>query len=246
MNVEPRHFLRTLYDRAVQRALPAHAMQACLPPVPARGRTLVLGAGKAGGAMAAAVDALWPADAPLSGLVVTRYDHVPPAYRASPGRIEVVEAAHPVPDEAGRAAAARILELTQGLGADDLVLCLISGGGSSLLSLPAPGLTLEDKQAVNQALLRSGAAIDEMNTVRKHLSAIKGGRLAALCAPARVVTLLISDVPGDDPQVIASGPTVPDASTCADALAILQRSGIAVPSKPPSPATRSLPVTTSA
>jgi hydroxypyruvate reductase len=228
---DPRAFLRTLYDAAVQRALPAHNTAAFLPapPDPARGRTLVLGAGKAGGAMAAAVDALWPAGAPLTGLVVTRYDHVPPAYRAQPGRIEVVEASHPVPDAAGQRAALRIVELTRGLTADDLVLCLVSGGGSALLSLPAPGLTLADKQAVNKALLASGAAIDEMNCVRKHLSAIKGGRLAAMCAPARVVTLLISDVPGDAPEVIASGPTVPDASTCADALAILRRYRIELP-----------------
>lgn len=225
---DPPGLLRALYAAAVARALPADVIAAHLPPLP-RGRTLVLGAGKAGGAMAAAVDALWPADAPLSGLVVTRYDHVPPAYRARPGRIEVVEARHPVPDEAGRQAAQRIVDLTRGLTEHDLVLCLISGGGSALLSLPAPGLAFEDKQAINSALLKSGAAIDEMNTVRKHLSAIKGGRLAALCAPARVLTLLISDVPGDDPSVIASGPTVPDASTCADALAILARYGIVVP-----------------
>ncbi|WP_348751728.1 glycerate kinase [uncultured Aquincola sp.] len=225
---DPRGFLRALYDAAVQRALPMHTTQAFLPPPP-KGRTVVIGAGKAGGAMAQAVDALWPADAPLSGLVVTRYDHVPPAYKARPGRIEVVEAAHPVPDEAGRRAAGRIYELAQGLTADDLVLCLISGGGSALLSMPAEGITLEEKQAINKALLKSGAAIDEMNCVRKHLSAIKGGRLAALCAPAQVVTLLISDVPGDEPAVIASGPTVPDPSTCADALAILQRYGIEVP-----------------
>ena len=225
---DPRGFLRALYDAAVQRALPMHTTQAFLPPPP-KGRTVVIGAGKAGGAMAQAVDALWPADAPLSGLVVTRYDHVPPAYKAQPGRIEVVEAAHPVPDEAGRRAAGRIHELAQGLTADDLVLCLISGGGSALLSMPAEGITLEEKQAINKALLKSGAAIDEMNCVRKHLSAIKGGRLAALCAPAQVVTLLISDVPGDEPAVIASGPTVPDPSTCADALAILQRYGIEVP-----------------
>jgi hydroxypyruvate reductase len=230
----PRGFLRALYDAAVQRALPAHDTAAFLPPPPditgpRRGRTLVLGAGKAGGAMAAAVDALWPAQAPLSGLVITRYDHVPPAYKAHPGRIEVVEAAHPVPDEAGLRAAERIAALARGLTPHDLVLCLISGGGSALLSLPAPGLTLADKQAVNKALLKSGAAIDEMNCVRKHLSAIKGGRLAAMCAPARVVTLLISDVPGDAPEVIASGPTVPDPSTCADALAILRRYGIAMP-----------------
>ena len=228
---DPRAFLRALYDAAVRRALPAEVIGRYLPvpPDPARGRTLVLGAGKAGGAMAAAVDARWPADAPLSGLVVTRYGHVPPAAAAGPGRIEIVEAAHPVPDAAGRAAAQRIAALARGLTADDLVLCLISGGGSALLSLPAPGLSLEDKQAINQALLRSGAAIDEMNTVRKHLSAIKGGRLAVQCAPARVVSLLISDVPGDDPQVIASGPTVADSTTCADALAICRRHGIALP-----------------
>jgi len=229
--IEPRALLLAMYDAAVQRALPAHNIAAFLPapPDPKKGRTLVLGAGKAGGAMAAAVDALWPAHAPLSGLVVTRYEHVPPAYRARPGRIEVVEARHPVPDEAGARAAQRIAELTRGLTADDLVLCLISGGGSALLALPAPGLTLADKQAVNQALLKSGAAIDEMNCVRKHLSAIKGGRLAAMCAPARVVTLLISDVPGDAPEVIASGPTVADASTCADALALCKRYGIELP-----------------
>lgn len=227
-HTDPRGFLRALYDAAVARALPAENTAAWLP-APPKGRTVVLGAGKAGGAMAAAVDALWPKDAPLSGLVVTRYDHVPPAYRARPGRIEVVEAAHPVPDEAGQRAAQRIAQLAQGLTADDLVLCLISGGGSALLSLPAPGLTLEQKQGINKALLKSGAAIDEMNCVRKHLSAIKGGRLAARCAPARVVTLLISDVPGDAPEIIASGPTVPDPSTCADALAILSRYGIPLP-----------------
>ena len=227
-SIDPRALLGELYRSAVARALPLQVIGAHLP-APPRGRTVVLGAGKAGGAMAEAVARLWPADAPLSGLVVTRYHHVPPDYRARPGRIEVVEAAHPVPDEAGRRAAARIAELTQGLTPDDLVLCLISGGGSALLSMPAPGLTLEDKQAINKALLESGAAIDEMNCVRKHLSAIKGGRLAARCAPARVLTLLISDVPGDSPEVIASGPTVPDASTCADALAICRRYGIQLP-----------------
>jgi len=225
---DPRGFLRALYDAAVARALPAGQVDRFLPPPP-KGRTVVVGAGKAGGAMAAAVDAAWPHDAPMSGLVVTRYGHVPPAYRAAPGRIEVVEASHPVPDDAGRAAAGRIVQLVQGLGPDDLVLCLVSGGGSALLSMPAPGLTLQDKQAVNKALLASGAAIDEMNCVRKHLSGIKGGQLAARCAPARVVTLLISDVPGDAPEVIASGPTVPDSTTCADALAILERYGIALP-----------------
>ena len=232
MSPDPRTLLLALYDAAVQRALPAHNTAAFLPPPP-KGRTVVLGAGKAGGAMAAAVDALWPAHAPISGLVVTRYAHVPPAYKAvlqkNAGRIEVVEAAHPVPDEAGQRAAARIAQMTRGLTADDLVLCLISGGGSALLSMPAPGLTLADKQAINKALLKSGAAIDEMNCVRQHLSALKGGRLAAMCAPARVVTLLISDVPGDAPEVIASGPTVPDTSTCADALAICRRYAIDLP-----------------
>jgi hydroxypyruvate reductase len=227
-HTDPRGFLRALYDAAVSRALPGDVTAPYLP-TPPTGRTVVVGAGKAGGAMAQAVDRLWPADAPMSGLVVTRYDHVPPDYKANPGRIEVVEAAHPVPDEAGRVAARRIAEMVQGLTADDLVLCLISGGGSSLLAMPADGLTLEDKQAVNKALLHSGAAIDEMNCVRKHLSAIKGGRLARLCAPARVVTLLISDVPGDAPEVIASGPSVPDPSTCADALAIIKRYGITIP-----------------
>jgi hydroxypyruvate reductase len=228
---KPRDLLLALYEAAVRRALPANNTAAFLPrpPDPAKGRTLALGAGKAGGAMAAAVDALWPAQAPLSGLVITRYDHVPPAYRARPGRIEVVEAAHPVPDDAGRRATERIVGLTRGLTGDDLVLCLISGGGSSLLSMPAAGLSLADKQAVNKALLKSGAAIDEMNCVRKHLSAIKGGRLAAMCSPAKLVTLLISDVPGDSPEVIASGPTVADATTCAEALAICQRYGIELP-----------------
>ena len=225
---DPQAFLRALFDAAVERAQPAHSLAPFLP-APPRGRTVVVGAGKAGGAMAAAVEALWPADAPLSGLVVTRYGHVPPGYLSQPRRIELIEAAHPVPDAAGQQAAARIAQQVQGLGPDDLVLALISGGGSALLAQPAAGLTLADKQAINQALLRSGAAIDEMNCVRKHLSAVKGGRLAQLAAPARVVTLLISDVPGDDPAVIASGPTVPDASTCQDALAICRRYGIALP-----------------
>jgi hydroxypyruvate reductase len=227
-HADPRAFLRSLYAAAVQRALPGHVTADFLPPPP-KGRTLVLGAGKAGGAMAAAVDRLWPRDAPLSGLVITRYAHVPPAEPGAPGRIEVVEAAHPVPDEAGRRAAERMLALTDGLTADDLVLALVSGGASALLSLPDPRLSFSGKQAINRALLNSGAAIDEMNCVRKHLSAIKGGRLAARCAPARVVSLLISDVPGDDPAVIGSGPTVADASTCADALAILDRYRIEVP-----------------
>jgi glycerate 2-kinase len=232
---QPREFLESLYRAAVHQALPAHALAAHLPPPPTRpgARTLVLGAGKAGGAMAQALEAAWPSDAPLEGLVVTRYGHVPPrSPDAGPTRIEVVEAAHPVPDAAGLEAARRMLTLTQGLTADDLVICLISGGGSALLTLPAQwaggGVSLEDKQRINRELLASGATIGEINCVRKHLSAIKGGRLAAACAPAHVVTLLISDVPGDDPAVIASGPTVPDPTTCAQALLILQRYGIAV------------------
>ena len=225
---DPTAFLRALFAAAVARAQPAHTL-APLLPAPPRGRTVVVGAGKAGGAMAAAVEALWPADAPLSGLVVTRYGHVPPVACAHPRRIEVLEAAHPVPDAAGLQAAGRIAQMVRGLGPEDLVLALISGGGSALLAQPAPGLSLADKQAVNQALLRSGAAIDEMNCVRKHLSALKGGRLAQLAAPARVVTLLISDEPGDDPAVIASGPTVPDPTTCAQALAICERYRIALP-----------------
>ena len=228
MSAQPQVFLRQLYDAAVLRALPLHNTAAYLPPPP-KGRTVVLGAGKAGGAMAQAVEALWPADKPLSGLVVTRYHHIPPRPDGLPVRIEVVEASHPVPDAAGLAAAERILELTQGLTEDDLVLFLISGGGSALLTLPAEGLTLEDKQRINRDLLNSGANIGEMNCVRKHLSRIKGGRLAAACTPAQVVTLTISDVPGDDPSVIASGPTVADRSTCADAWAILQRYKIQVP-----------------
>ncbi|HEX7439663.1 MAG TPA: glycerate kinase [Caldimonas sp.] len=229
---DPRGFLRALFDAAVAQAVPGAGAKVFLPHPP-KGRTLVLGAGKAGGSMAAAVEALWPADAPMSGLVVTRYDYVPPDFkvlqRDGRARIEVVEAAHPVPDEAGRQAAARIAELARGLTADDLVLCLISGGASALLAMPAEGISLAEKQAINKALLRSGAAIGEMNCVRKHLSSIKGGRLAALCAPARVVTLLISDVPGDAPEVIGSGPTVPDPSTCAQALAILGRYAIEIP-----------------
>ena len=227
-STEPVRFLRALFDVAVARAQPQHVMASVLPPPP-KGRTLVLGAGKAAGAMAAALDALWPKHAPLAGLVVTRYGYVPPELRMRDGRIEVVEAAHPVPDAAGQAAAARMLELAGSLTKDDLVIALISGGGSALLALPAEGLSLADKQGINRALLLSGATITEMNCVRKHLSAIKGGRLAAACAPAPVLSLLLSDVPGDDPAVIASGPTVPDPTTCADALALLDRYAIDVP-----------------
>jgi hydroxypyruvate reductase len=225
---DPRAFLRALYDCAVERAMPARVMAGHLP-APPKGRTVVIGGGKASGAMAAALDALWPAAAPLSGLVLTRYHHTPPAYAARPGRIRVLEAAHPVPDEAGRQGALAMLETVRGLTTDDLVIALVSGGGSALLSLPVAGLSFEDKQQVNRALLASGASIEEMNCVRKHLSAIKGGRLAAACAPAPVLTLLISDVPGDVPEVIASGPTLPDPTTCADALAIIDRYRIALP-----------------
>ena len=219
--------LRSLFDAAIASAQPA----LCLPPhlptpdMLGSGRLIVIGAGKASAEMARVVEAHWagPPDR-LEGLVVTRYGHAAPCQR-----IRIVEASHPVPDAAGLAAAQEMLQLVQGLQADDLVLCLISGGGSSLLPLPAPGLTLGHKQDLNRALLASGATISEMNCVRRHLSAIKGGRLAAASHPARVLTLLISDVPGDDPVNIASGPTVADASTCADALAIVHRHGIDLP-----------------
>lgn len=219
MTTNPTDLLRQMFDVAVAAAQPAVAIPAHLPEPP-KGKTLVIGAGKASAAMAKALEDSWPEHLrdQLSGLVVTRYD-----YAVECQYLEIVEAAHPVPDAAGEQAAKRILSLVQNLSADDLVICLISGGGSSLLSLPAPGLTLEDKQAVNKALLKSGATISEMNCVRKHLSSIKGGRLAAACAPAKVVSLLISDVPGDDPAVIASGPTVPDPTSFADALAILEK-----------------------
>ncbi|MBC7456570.1 MAG: glycerate kinase [Massilia sp.] len=217
----PRILMRQMFDAAVEAAQSSH----CLPPhlpAPPRGRTLVIGAGKASAEMARVVEQHWAGA--LSGLVVTRYGYSVPCER-----IEIVEAAHPVPDAAGLAAARRILDLVTGLSADDLVICLISGGGSSLLVLPDDALDLADKQDINRALLKSGATISEMNCVRRHLSAIKGGRLAAACHPAKVVTLLISDVPGDDPADVASGPTVADPSTCSDALAILRRYAIAVP-----------------
>lgn len=213
--------LRSLFDAAIAAAQPADIVARHLPERPA-GRTIVLGAGKASAAMAAAVEAAW--DGPIEGLVVTRYGHAAPCTR-----IEIVEAAHPVPDEAGRAAAARMLEMARAAGPDDLVLCLISGGGSALMALPAEGIAFADKQAVNAALLRSGADIAQMNTVRRHLSAIKGGRLAAAAYPARVVSLIISDVPGDDPAAIASGPTVADPTSFADAEAILARFRIDAP-----------------
>ena len=213
-----------MLDAAIASAQPALRIPAFLPTAQelGKGRLIVIGAGKASAAMARAVEDHW--SGPLSGLVVTRYGYAVPCQR-----IEIAEAAHPVPDAAGLHAAERILQLVQGLHAEDMVLCLISGGGSALLPLPLPGITLADKQAVNRALLASGATISEMNCVRRHLSAIKGGRLAAACYPARVYTLLISDVPGDQPVDIASGPTVADAATCADALAILQRYQLDVP-----------------
>jgi glycerate 2-kinase len=216
-----RALLLRMFHAAIASAQPA----LCIPPhlpAPPRGRLIVVGAGKASAAMARAVEQHWPG--PLGGLVVTRYGYAVPCER-----IEILEAAHPVPDAAGMHAAQRMLERVGGLNEDDLVLCLISGGGSALLPLPAPGLTLDQKQTVSRELLRSGATISEMNCVRRHLSAIKGGRLAAACHPARVLTLLISDVPGDRPIDIASGPTVADPTTCADALAIVQRYGIDLP-----------------
>jgi hydroxypyruvate reductase len=216
--------LRAIFDAAVAAADPRAVLAAQLPEKP-RGRCVVVGAGKSAAAMAAALEAAWP-DVPLAGVVVTRYGHAVPTRR-----VRVIEAAHPVPDANGEAAARAVLDAVRGLGPDDLVLALISGGGSALLALPAPGLTLADKQAVSRALLASGATIHEMNAVRKHLSAIKGGRLAAAAAPARVVTLAISDVPGDDPAVIGSGPTVPDPTTLAEASDVLTRFRI----EPPAP-----------
>jgi glycerate 2-kinase len=216
--------LRRMFDAAVTSAQPALRVPQHLPRPDeiGAGRLVVIGAGKASAAMAQAVEQNW--SGPLSGLVVTRH-----GYGAPCERIEVVEAAHPVPDEAGRRAAQRMLDVVRDLQPQDVVLCLISGGGSALLPLPLPGLTLADKQAVNRVMLASGATIGEMNCVRRHLSAIKGGRLAAACHPARVVTLLMSDVPGDRPLDIASGPTVADPTTCAGALDIVRRHELALP-----------------
>ena len=223
--IEPKQLLRQMFDAAVAAAQASH----CLPPhlhdlchpLP-RGRTIVIGAGKASAEMARVVERHWPG--PLAGLVVTRYGYAVPCER-----IGIMESAHPVPDQASVLAAQRILALVADLSPDDLVICLVSGGGSSLMVLPGDGVSLQDKQDINRALLKSGATIGEMNCVRRHLSAIKGGRLAAACHPARLVTLLISDVPGDDPADIASGPTSADRTTCADALAILQRYQVALP-----------------
>jgi hydroxypyruvate reductase len=218
---DPRELLQRMFLAAVASAQPALCVPRFIPHAPA-GRIVVIGAGKASAAMARAVEDCYPSR--LEGIVVTRYGYAQPCER-----IEIVEAAHPVPDEAGLSASTRMLELVSGLTQDDLALCLISGGGSSLLTLPADGLTLDDKQSINRGLLKCGATIAEINCVRRHLSAIKGGRLAAACHPARVVNLIISDVPGDDPANIASGPTVADATTCSDALAILRRYAVDVP-----------------
>ncbi|WP_077036647.1 glycerate kinase [Pelomonas sp. KK5] len=218
---DPRALLRSMFDAAVAAAQPALCLPAHLPQPP-KGKTVVIGAGKASAAMAQAMEKHWPGA--IDGVVVTRYGYEVPCER-----IEIIQAAHPVPDAASEQASKRLFDKVSGLTEDDLVIALISGGGSSLLVAPAQGLTLADKQAVNKALLASGATISEMNCVRRHLSDIKGGRLAAACHPARLVTLLISDVPGDDPVDIASGPTVGDPSTCADALAIIDRYGIAIP-----------------
>jgi hydroxypyruvate reductase len=221
---DPRALLTRMFRAAVDAASPSLCVPPNLPPAP-RGRTVVVGAGKAAAAMAQAVEAHWPAEAPLTGLVVTRYHHGVGVLK----RIEVVEASHPVPDEAGEVAARRMLDMVRGLTPDDMVLCLMSGGASALLALPAPGVQLAHKKAISRALLHSGAAIGEMNCVRKHLSAIKGGRLAQACMPAQLVTLMISDVPGDDPSVIGSGPTVADTSTLAQARDVLARYGIPAP-----------------
>ena len=221
----PRTLLRQMFDAAVAAAQPALCLSAHLP-LPPKGRTLVIGAGKASAAMARAFEDLWTAQnrSPIEGLVVTRYGYQVPCQH-----IEIIQAAHPVPDAAGQQAASRIREVVSGLTADDLVVALISGGGSALLVAPGAGLTLQDKQTVNASLLASGATISEMNCVRRHLSGIKGGRLAAACYPAQLLTLLISDVPGDSPRDIASGPTVGDCTTCTDALAIAERYQIALP-----------------
>jgi hydroxypyruvate reductase len=224
LKINPQALLRSMFDAAIASAQPARCLAAHLPSPDSLqgGRLIVVGAGKASAEMARVVEAHW--DGPMTGLVVTRHGHAVPCEH-----IEIVEAAHPVPDAAGLAAAQRTLALVQGLTEKDLVLCLISGGGSALWPLPLDGVTLQDKQTVARSLLKSGATISEMNCVRRHLSAIKGGRLAAACYPARVLTLLISDVPGDAPFNIASGPTVADTSTCADALTIARRYGIDLP-----------------
>jgi glycerate 2-kinase len=211
----PRQFLRALFDAAVESASPHHCMTKWLPPRPA-GRTVVVGAGKAAASMARQLEESWPG--PIQGIVIVPYGH-----SVTCASIEVVEAAHPVPDESGVAASRKILDAVAGLAPDDTVVCLLSGGGSSLLCVPVDGVSLAEKQAINSQLLRSGAAIHEINTVRRKLSAIKGGRLAAACAPARVITLAISDVPGNDISIIASGPTIEDSSSFVDALETIDR-----------------------
>jgi glycerate 2-kinase len=216
-----RAFLRLMFDAAVGAAMPAQCVAQNLPAKP-KGRTLVVGTGKASAAMAQALERSW--DGPLAGLIVTRYGHAVPCQC-----IEIVEAAHPVPDDAGTKGARRMLDMMRGLTRDDLVIALISGGGSALLSLPAEGISVADKRAVNRALLKCGAPIADMNCVRKHLSAIKGGRLAAAAYPARVVSLVISDVPGDDLAAVGSGPTVADPTTFAEARAIIAKYGIDAP-----------------
>ncbi len=218
---EPRDFLRALADAAIAAAAPGIRVPAVLPTAPSR--AIVVGAGKASAAMAKAVEDAWP-DTALSGVVVTRY-----GYEVACERIEIVAAAHPVPDAAGREAAIRVVEAARATGSDDLVLALISGGGSALLTAPAGEISFEDKQDVNRILLRSGADITEMNTIRKHISLVKGGRLAEAAYPAKLLTVLISDVPGDDPAVIASGPTVPDPSTFDEALRIVEKYGMDLP-----------------
>lgn len=217
----PRGFLDGLFRAAVAAADPREALKGALPPAPA-GRTVVVGAGKGAAQMAAAFEDLW--EAPYEGVVVTRYGYACPTRR-----IEVLEAAHPVPDPAGLLASERLLSAVSGLGPDDLVIALVCGGGSALLPAPPDGLSLDDEIAVNEALLASGAPISEMNAVRKHLSRIKGGRLAAAAAPARVVSLVVSDIPGDNPALVASGPTVPDPASQDEALAIIARYGMEIP-----------------
>ncbi|MFZ5526399.1 MAG: glycerate kinase type-2 family protein [Pseudomonadota bacterium] len=226
---DPRALLRSLFDTAVAQAQPALALPLHLPPPP-KGRTVVIGAGKASAAMARALQAAWPADKPLSGVVITRHGHVPPLLAGAPAdRISLLEAAHPVPDDAGLRATQQMLDALKGLTPDDLVIALMSGGGSALLAARLPSWSLQGEQDLNRQLLRSGAAIGEMNAVRRHLSALKGGRLASLCRPARLLTLAISDVPGDALHDIASGPTVPDPSTCAEALAVIERYQLTLP-----------------
>lgn len=218
---DPKTFLTSIFNAAVAAADPEKTIRNHLPAKP-KGRTIVIGAGKGSAQMAAAFEKVW--DGPIDGLIVTRY-----GYGARCERIEIIEAAHPVPDAAGLEASRRLLEKVRGLSADDLVVALISGGGSALLPSPAPGLTLADEIAVNEALLASGAPIAAMNTIRKHISTIKGGRLAGAAHPARVVSLVVSDIPGDNPALVASGPTVPDTGSRADALASIAAYGMSLP-----------------